>query len=384
MVDTNNVDASKVDAGKVDARTVKAQVRNKRTWTAEEDQKLIEALMVLHASGKYGAENGFKPGYNQAVQNLLDISLPNSGLKADPHIKSRLKTWRTNFSIMHDTVLGSNTSGFGWDPEKCVLTAPDDVWDSYLKSHPEATKFRDKPFPLYHKLSTVFGKDRANGYRAIDLGDDEVVSETQETAPTDLEDEDIDAHVGPSPKGADGKSNKRKRSKSDDLSRMYSESCTMFNNTITTMGNEMNLHLSKMANDSEIKLQNEIELMKKVQNEIDALPRITFEEAFEATDVIGKCPLKAEMLFGLPRLLRLSFMRVTGKVRCSNDDSMNFAMYKDIDSVSCSSFAQAVIQTYNGFKQLGERHRSRARGKNRLQTMKSMSQFKIAPDHKAS
>ncbi|PWA69218.1 hypothetical protein CTI12_AA236870 [Artemisia annua] len=173
----------------------KGQVRNKRTWTAEEDEKLIEALMVLHASRKYGAENGFKPGYNQAVQNLLDISLPNSGLKADPHIKSRLKTWRTNFSIVHDMILGSNTSGFGWDPDKCVLTAPDDVWDSYLKTHPEATKFRDKSFPLYHKLSTVFGKDRANGSRAIDLGDDDVVSATEDTPPVDHEDADIDTSV---------------------------------------------------------------------------------------------------------------------------------------------------------------------------------------------
>ena len=73
------------------------------------------------------------------------------------------------------------------------------------------------------------------------------------------------------------------------------------------MGNEMNLHLSKMANDSEIKLQNDIELMKKVQNEIDALPRITFEEAFEETYVIGKCPLKAEMLFGLIRRKKLGW-----------------------------------------------------------------------------
>ena len=111
----------------------------------------------------------------------------------------------------------------------------------------------------------------------------------------------------------DGKSNKRKRSKSDDLSRMYSESCTMFNNTITTMGNEMNLHLSKMANDSEIKLQNEIELMKKVQNEIDALPRITFEEAFEATDVIGKCPLKAEMLFGYEQEKKIRMVKMVAR-----------------------------------------------------------------------
>ncbi|GJZ26610.1 hypothetical protein Tco_0570863, partial [Tanacetum coccineum] len=171
---------------------------------AKEDQKLIEALIVLHTSGKYGAENGFKPGYIQVAQNLLDISLPNSGLKADPHIKSRLKTWRTKFNIVHCMIFGSNTSGFGWDPGKCVLTA--------------------------HLMI-------ANGSRAIDLGDDEVASETQQTAQTILEDEDIDRFVRPSPQGVDGKSKKRKRSKSDELADMYSESCIMFNNSIIAMGN---------------------------------------------------------------------------------------------------------------------------------------------------
>ncbi|GJW61635.1 hypothetical protein Tco_0110970 [Tanacetum coccineum] len=124
-----------------------------------------------------------------------------------------------------------------------------------------------------------------------------IVSEAHQTAPTDLEDEDIDRCVRPSPQGMDGKSKKRKRSKSDKFAHMYSESHTMLNNSITTMGNEMNMNLSKMANDNERKLESEIELMKKVQNEIDALPGITFEEDFEATDVIWKCPLKAEMLF---------------------------------------------------------------------------------------
>ncbi|GJV14255.1 probable L-cysteine desulfhydrase, chloroplastic [Tanacetum coccineum] len=270
-------------------------------------------LVAYDASGKYGAENGFKPGYNQAVQNLLDISIPNSGLKADPHIKSRLKTWRTKFSIMHDMVFGSNTSGFGWDTEKCVLTAPDDVWDSYLKTHPEATKFRNKAFPLFDKLSTVFGKDRASGSRAIDLGDDEVVSEAHQTAPTNLEDKDIDKHVLPSPQGVDGKSTKCKRSKSDEFANMYSELCTMLNNTITAMGNDMNMNLNKMANDNDRKLESEIELMKKVQNEIDALLGITFEEAFEATNVIGKCPLKAEMLFGYDQGNKIGMVKMVAR-----------------------------------------------------------------------
>ena len=39
-------------------------------------------------------------------------------------------------------------SGFGWDPEKCKVTAPDDVWDCYIESHTNAAYFRDNPFPF--------------------------------------------------------------------------------------------------------------------------------------------------------------------------------------------------------------------------------------------
>ncbi|GJV97658.1 hypothetical protein Tco_1549235 [Tanacetum coccineum] len=44
-----------------------------------------------------------------------------------------LKTLKGNFGVMYDMVLGSSTSGFGWDPDKCVVTAPNDVWDAYAK-----------------------------------------------------------------------------------------------------------------------------------------------------------------------------------------------------------------------------------------------------------
>nr|GEV38981.1 putative reverse transcriptase domain-containing protein [Tanacetum cinerariifolium] len=134
----------------------------------------MEAMMELHASGKYAADNGFKPGYPQAIQDLMDVSLPNSGLHADPHIKSRLKTLKGNFGAMHDMVPGSSTSGFGWDPDKCVIIVPNDVWDAYVKTHPKAAGLRDKPFIYYHQLSTIFGKDRATGSRAEVLGEEEV------------------------------------------------------------------------------------------------------------------------------------------------------------------------------------------------------------------
>ncbi|GKC31221.1 retrovirus-related pol polyprotein from transposon TNT 1-94 [Tanacetum coccineum] len=157
---------------------------------------------------------------------------------------------------------------------------------------------KDKPFIYYHKLSTIFGKDRATGTRAEDLGEEEVVSETEETTPNNVEDKDVDIGVNPSPEIVEGKGTKCKRGKTYEFIHIYSSSSDMLNNTINAIGNEMNLNLSKMANDQERKLQCEIDLMKRVQKEIDALPGITFEEAFEATDVIGKCPFKAELLFG--------------------------------------------------------------------------------------
>ena len=66
------------------AKPPKRPVRLKRTWKPQEDEKLMDAMMELHASGKYAADNGFKPGYAQAIKDLLDVSLPNSGLQAEP------------------------------------------------------------------------------------------------------------------------------------------------------------------------------------------------------------------------------------------------------------------------------------------------------------
>nr|KAJ0211877.1 hypothetical protein LSAT_V11C400213450 [Lactuca sativa] len=134
--------------------------RNKHTWTSEEDAKLIEALLELHA-----------------MQQLLNVSLSNSGLKAEPHIKPRMKTWKNHFSSMHDMEYGTNTSGFGWDTDKWCVTVNAGVWDEYIKSHKGVACFRDKPFPKFDNLCKIFGKDGATNNGATDLGED-VIKET--------------------------------------------------------------------------------------------------------------------------------------------------------------------------------------------------------------
>lgn len=107
--------------------------RNKRKWNDFQDSKLVEALLDMVNIGAYKADNGFKPGYLTFIEENLQVSLPNSGLKAKPHIESRIKTMKKDFNIVYDMVHGQNTSGFGYDIDKKCVTVEKDVWDTYLQ-----------------------------------------------------------------------------------------------------------------------------------------------------------------------------------------------------------------------------------------------------------
>ena len=87
-----------------------------------------------------------------------------------------------------------------------------------LQDKKQAAPFKDKTLPYYEKLCTIFGKDRATGAHAEDLGDDEIVQETPPVSPIDV---DIDV-----PKSS-GVGNKRKRSKTIELS-------TLLENVLST------------------------------------------------------------------------------------------------------------------------------------------------------
>ena len=47
-------------------------------------------------------------------------------------------------------------------------------------------RFCDKPFPQFDNLCKIFGKDRATGHEAIDLGED-MTEETQRSSLVDVE-----------------------------------------------------------------------------------------------------------------------------------------------------------------------------------------------------
>ncbi|KAL5744490.1 hypothetical protein ACOSQ2_027606 [Xanthoceras sorbifolium] len=120
----------------------------------------------------------------------MENACPGSNLKANPHLESKLKKWKKNYSTIYDMM---NTSGF---------------------HHSSAVEWRNKPYLIFDRLANIFGKDRANGKGAEvpsemmeEIGNDEGNDVNEDAYPISINKE---SNYSKSTQG------KRKRSSSDD------------------------------------------------------------------------------------------------------------------------------------------------------------------------
>lgn len=104
--------------------------RNKRFWTTDEDKVLVSALSELATDPHWKCENGFRNGYMVRLEEVIGKALPGCGLKAMPHIDSRLKTLVSKFRAIAQML---STSGFGWDDDKKMISVERSVYDEYCK-----------------------------------------------------------------------------------------------------------------------------------------------------------------------------------------------------------------------------------------------------------
>ncbi|PPD91223.1 hypothetical protein GOBAR_DD11842 [Gossypium barbadense] len=231
----------------------------KRKWVPEEDTALVSCMVDLHNVGTFNADTGFKAGYLNEFEKMLEKALPKTMLKAKPNIESRIRLLKREWSIVYDMLNGQNNSGFGWDEHRQLVVAEDAVWDSYLKSHKEAAQFRHRTFPYYNQLTAIYARDRATGKDAQTAADVLEEINADDVPTTDMNEErntfyDCEADVslddmdvsGTEPRrdrdqGGSSSSNKRKK-KSNARDNMYSsfdEAATLLAENIKAVGDQI-------------------------------------------------------------------------------------------------------------------------------------------------
>ncbi|KAK4383178.1 hypothetical protein Sango_2802000 [Sesamum angolense] len=115
---------------------------SRRVWSTAEEEAFLECLREIVRTG-WKSDNGFRKGYLGVLEQLLNKACPNSGLKAEPHISSKIHTTNT-------------------------IDVKDDVFDNFTKIDSFAKTLRYKSFPYYAQWCEVFGKYRATGERGFD------------------------------------------------------------------------------------------------------------------------------------------------------------------------------------------------------------------------
>jgi len=173
-------------------RIVRGRGRNKRKWTVEEDEELVKALCQVSADPRYKVEGGgFKNCYSQGIQSILAQKLPGHGIKAIPHVDSRLKVMKQKYYSIKDMLA---SPGFSWDDTRKMIQCEKQRYDEYCRDHPRAKGLYGVPFVYFDSFDAIYSKDRYN--REGLEGSEEAIANMENDENTneigDDEDEDED------------------------------------------------------------------------------------------------------------------------------------------------------------------------------------------------
>ncbi|KAK5820085.1 hypothetical protein PVK06_025130 [Gossypium arboreum] len=78
---------------------------------SEEDAALVACMVDLHNAGTFNADTGFKAGYLNELEKMVEKVLPNAMLKAKPNLESRIRTLKRDWSIIYDML----TPNLSWE-----------------------------------------------------------------------------------------------------------------------------------------------------------------------------------------------------------------------------------------------------------------------------
>ncbi|XP_075483409.1 uncharacterized protein LOC142523483 isoform X1 [Primulina tabacum] len=153
--------ASSANSGDKGKKTEKTRC----TWRTREEVVLIQALKDAINCG-WKSENGFKCGYLTFLEDAMKKMFPDTDLRDNPHINSKIHVWKkTHGSLV--TILSK--SGIGWNETDKMVEATNEAWESMIKVDNSVRFLRHRKWSYYHDWCEIFGNDRATGEHAEDF-----------------------------------------------------------------------------------------------------------------------------------------------------------------------------------------------------------------------
>ena len=104
--------------------------KNKRSWTKPEEECLINGLLEMSTDPSWKADRSFKSGYKNKLEDKLNEKFPGCGLKAMPHIDSKVKWFKDKYNVIQEML---RTSGFSWNNEKSMIECERQSYDDFCR-----------------------------------------------------------------------------------------------------------------------------------------------------------------------------------------------------------------------------------------------------------
>ncbi|XP_042044750.1 uncharacterized protein LOC121790663 [Salvia splendens] len=292
--------------------------RRRRSWTEAEEMCLLSSLKELVSLG-WKSDNGFRNGYQQKLEDSLRLAFPRCDIKANPHISSKIHTWKKIYGAL-SLVLGRSGVGFNLNGDY-KIDCNEEQWEQIIKADNGARFLRNKGWPYYDDWTIVFGKDRANGESSKDTdaaveqlhvqplpadinGDEYHVSfdssfeqskEYDHTSPAT----NYDSAFSSAKDGAPQACNKKKRKSRDDFDDLVQVISKMHEST-----NDRLEHLAK-------RIGYEFDLTKARQEVFElvgGIPGLTLGQIFDASDFILEKVEKLDFFMSLPPMAKQAYV----------------------------------------------------------------------------
>ena len=137
--------------------TISGLLKCKVEWHLENKRLFVNAMLEVQRKSGSSSDSGFKTAQWTEILNIFGQA---SGTKYDrQQLQSQQADMKKKYSKLKAVI---DNSGFDWDSESNMPTAPVATWDAYLAANPQAKMFRTEPLHMYEELNELFGGKKPN------------------------------------------------------------------------------------------------------------------------------------------------------------------------------------------------------------------------------